>query len=248
MEITERKQKILLIDDKLAELRKQIIIPLEDLGYEVTICAQPKDGLTLACHAYHLVFVDFKFDNSLNFNGASLGMKIREKCPLLPMVLLTAHGDEQIREFIYVGFDDYLDKNIAGEDEADMMERLQFCIEKAQENAQKRIPKQFTPKELERVKKRLDALENAYTILTKNRSDKRIGEKVYEYEVDHGEIFKSKGVSSQALLGYFRLFNNGTINSNALKAVQLLRDEAGRWEKTRKNFVPIGKLIKEFEL
>ena len=248
MEPTNKKRKILLIDDRLKELQRQIIIPLEELGYEVTQCAQPKDGLAAACHGYHLIFIDLVFENSLSFNGASLGLKIRKKCPLVPLVLLTAHGDQQIREFIYVGFDDYVDKNIEGEDEAELTQRLVGCIEKAYENAQKRIPSRFKSQELERARTRLNALQQAYTELQINRSDKNVAVKVYKYEIDHGEIFKSASLSSQALLGYFRLYNKGAINSNALKAVQLISENRNEWDKVQENFVPIQKLIKEFEL
>ena len=130
--------RILLIDDRHKELYNSVIRPLEALGHEVTPIAQPNDGLILSNPNFNIILVDYEFENSEKYTGTTLGLQIRKKCPFIPLILLTAYGKEKIRDFIYVGFDDYFDKNIEAESDYAVEERLTECISTAIKNSKKK--------------------------------------------------------------------------------------------------------------
>ena len=78
------------------------------------------------------------------------------------MVLITSYGAESIREFIHVGFDDYFDKKIPGENSEDVIKRFKDCLDSAKTNSQRRIKSEFKDEELTSIKNRLDAVEYAF--------------------------------------------------------------------------------------
>lgn len=237
---------ILFIDDE-----KRKVVPFMDalntLGHTVCYRENPESGIASASHLYNLIFVDFKFGLMSDKNGSDIGMELRKKCPLVPLVLLTNFGKESIREFIYVGFDDYFEKHVEGERVTDKKKRLVNCLEVAITNSQKRIKSIFSEDELSRAKIRLDAIEYAYT-QTRHHSDASIAMQVYKYEIEKGIIYKHPKLSGPALVSYFRLYDSGIINPNALKAKQLLIENSISWQTVRKKFRPILDLINEFSL
>lgn len=234
---------ILFIDDQKDRVRP-LMNALSDLEHTVDYKDTPEAGIAAASHHYNLIFIDFTFEMS-DKDGTDIGMELRKKCSLVPLVLLTAYGKEKIRDFIYVGFDDYYDKHIDGERTTDKKKRLVNCLEVALRNSQKRIKSIFSEDELMRARTRLDAIENAY-FKSRHRTDADLAKYVYEYEIENEVIYKFPKLSGQALVSYFRLYDNGSINQNALKAKQLLVENENLWIAVRSKFKPIKNLIFEF--
>ena len=236
---------ILFIDDE-----KRKVLPLMDalsnLGHTVDYRDNPDDGIAAASHHYNLIFVDFTFEMS-DKDGTDIGMELRKKCSLVPLVLLTAYGKEKIRDFIYVGFDDYFDKHIEGERVTDKKRRLVNCLEVAITNSQKRIKSVFTEDELKLANLRLDAIEHALTLLTKNRTQEAIVIKVNAYESANGGT--TKPMVRSRLSTFFALYEKGRLNEDALKVRQLLiENPPSKWPITRKDFAKVTELIKEFNI
>lgn len=245
---------ILFIDDIRDEV-EPFIDYLKNSGHDADNYAEdPYVGVQKASHKYDLIFIDFTFERK-DIDGTQVGLLLRKKCPLVPLVLLTAYGREKIREFIYVGFDDYFDKHIDGEKAKEKKERLSNCLSTALRNSQRRIKSEFTHDELSRAKLRLDALQHAYTVQKRNRSASNLAKRVFDYECEKGIIFKTKdkkgetkSISGQTLHGFFRFIEKGHINENALKAKQLLSESKDAWPDVRTNFKHIKELIEEFGL
>jgi len=234
--------RILLIDDRHKDLKNTVIIPLEDLGYEVIPIAQPMDGLRLSNPNFNVIFVDYVFENSLKYTGTILGMQIRKKCPLVPLVLLTANGKEKIRDFIYVGFDDYFDKNIEAESEEEVKERLTECISTAIKNSQKRNNlRNYSVEELENVKNRLTNINQGYI------NCKAISKKTIQKIAT--EVAKIEGIATlrgQTISEFFQTTENGSLKIEALKIRQLVIENPTEWDESKGAFSPFIKLIKEF--
>jgi DNA-binding response OmpR family regulator len=236
---------ILFIDDE-----KRKVHPLMDalinLGHTVDYRDNPDDGIAAASHHYNLIFVDFTFEMS-DKDGTDIGMELRKKCSLVPLVLLTAYGKEKIRDFIYVGFDDYFDKHIEGERVTDKKRRLVNCLEVAIANSQKRIKSIFSEDELKLANLRLDAIEHALSLLLTNRTDENIVRKVNDYE--KGIDSAAKPITRSRLLTFFSLYEKGRLNEDALKVRQLLiENPTSKWPETRKAFKKVSVLIKEFNI
>lgn len=236
---------ILFIDDE-----KRKVLPLMDalinLGHTVDYRDNPEDGIAAASHHYNLIFVDFTFEFS-DKDGTDIGMELRKKCSLVPLVLLTAYGKEKIRDFIYVGFDDYFDKHIEGETVTDKKKRLVNCLEVAITNSQKRIKSIFSEDELKLANLRLDAIEHALSLLTINRTNEAIVIKVNAYEKAHGGA--TKPITRSRLSTFFSLYEKGRLNEDALKVRQLLiENPPSKWPETCKEFTKVSDLIKEFNI
>lgn len=234
--------RILLIDDRHKDLKNALIVPLESLGYEVTPIAQPGDGLRLSNPNFHVIFVDYEFENSLKYTGTILGMQIRKKCPLVPLILLTAYGKEKIRDFIYVGFDDYFDKNIDAESEDAVKERLTECLSTAIKNSQKRNNlKNYTTEELENVRIRLTNINQGYI------NCKAVSKKTIQKIAN--EVAKIENLSTlrgQAISEFFQTTENGSLKIEALKIRQLVIENPTEWLDIKGSFSPFIKLMKEF--
>jgi CheY-like chemotaxis protein len=231
------KQAFLIIDDTFREVDPFIEI-LKNKGHNVDYREDPKIGIETANNQYSLIFIDLIFPYS-DRDGTDIGIAIRKKCPLIPLVLLTANGKENIRDFIWVGFDDYFDKHPEGEHPKDKISRFLSCIEKAKCNSQRRIKSTFSQEELGNIKKRLDNIELAYSqSMARVKTIQRIANAVSRIE-------GLQKLSSQALSGMFQTMENGNLKIEALKARQLLIENPEKWKIIRNNFKPLKKLTTE---
>jgi CheY-like chemotaxis protein len=232
------EKTFLIIDDDRREVAPFIDV-LQSHGHSVDYRSDPNQGIKAANHQYHMIFVDFKFPIA-DKDGTDVGMEIRKKCPLVPLVLFTANGKENIRDFIFVGFDDYFDKHPEGEKAREKKKRLFDCIENAVANFQRRTQTIFPAEELESIRCRLDNIEKAYSqSIAIDKTIQKIANEVSKIE---GRGQQLKG---QALSAMFQTAANGTLKTEALKARQLLIENPDKWPVTRDQFKPVKKLIEE---
>lgn len=99
---------ILTIEDDPA-IRRGIVDALEYAGYEVLQAGEGLDGAHLAVHRqYDLLLLDLVLPGK---SGLDILRLVRESRPTLPVIILTARGDEQDRVLgLRQGADDYVVK------------------------------------------------------------------------------------------------------------------------------------------
>lgn len=150
--------KILVLDDDLASV-KYSVKTLEKLYGEgsITVIEDEEEGIKKSTFNYDVIFIDFKFSaDPSRKTGNQVGMAIRRKNPLSALILMTAHSKDRIRDFIYVGFDDYIEKDVRTTDYEQMFKNV---VEKAIENSQNRLKSRFTEEELADERAALDRFE-----------------------------------------------------------------------------------------
>ncbi len=99
---------ILTIEDDPA-IRRGIVDALEYAGYEVLQSGDGTDGVHLAIHRqYDLLLLDLVLPG---LSGLEILQRVRQANPTLPVIILTARGDEHDRvEGLRRGADDYVVK------------------------------------------------------------------------------------------------------------------------------------------
>jgi DNA-binding NtrC family response regulator len=114
MGLPSRQKKILIIDDE-AQLRRSLFLILKLCNYQVTCAENAREGLQmLADGEYDLLFLDVKLPDG---NGLSLLPTILQMHPALPVIILTAHGEQTAAsEAVKMGARAYLLKPIDPED------------------------------------------------------------------------------------------------------------------------------------
>jgi DNA-binding response OmpR family regulator len=238
---------ILIIDDEGTEgFSGSLKNFLTTQGHSVTVIDDPQNGIDTMSNKFDLVFIDFLFSKDPNVKtGNQVGLEIRRKCPLAAMVLITAFGSDHIRDFIYVGFDDYYDKNNDGSTDEVRNERKQNCIEISLNNAQKRIKSSFSGNELESVKIRLSYIKKAVDQLTIITSQSQLTKKVVELmqQEGHNDI----GNTYNSLSIFFKLKDKqNNYTENALKTRQILKENYDDWKGTVTSYSPLKKIKREF--
>ncbi len=101
-------QRILVVEDDAA-IRRGLVDALEFSGYEVLQAANGDDGLKLALRAtYDLLLLDLVLPGA---SGFEILQAVREARPTLPVIILTARGEENDRvRGLRLGADDYVVK------------------------------------------------------------------------------------------------------------------------------------------
>lgn len=155
-----RKLKVLIIDDT-ARYASSIKDFLEILGHEVIVKHLPKDGIETMNHTFDVVFIDHIYDNDESMNGADVGWAIRQKYSLAALIMITGYWSEpeNIRQFIWVGFDSFLPKHKEGDSIDDINRSREEALQTALNNAQRRIKSKFTEAELLDARATLDRFE-----------------------------------------------------------------------------------------
>jgi DNA-binding response OmpR family regulator len=103
-----RKQRILVVEDDAA-IRQGIVDALESGGYTALEAADGDDGLSAALGAaYDLLLLDLILPQR---DGFAILREVRSRRPALPVIVLTARGEEpdRLRGF-RLGADDYVVK------------------------------------------------------------------------------------------------------------------------------------------
>jgi DNA-binding response OmpR family regulator len=109
------KQKSILIIDDEPQLRRSLSLILKSCNYLVTCAENAHEGLRLLQEdRYDLLFLDVKLPDG---NGLSLLPTILQRHPSMPVIILTAHGEEAAAsEALQLGARAYLLKPIDPED------------------------------------------------------------------------------------------------------------------------------------
>ena len=102
------KEKILIIEDE-EDLVKGLILNLEDEGYEVDYALDGKEGLGKALKEKpDLILLDIMLPG---MNGLEICKELRQNKMDIPIVMLTAKGDEIDKVIgLEIGADDYISK------------------------------------------------------------------------------------------------------------------------------------------
>ncbi len=102
------KEKILIIEDE-ADLVKGLKLNLADEGYEVDWAADGKEGLRKALEdTPDLVILDIMLPG---MNGLDICRELRQKKANIPVIMLTAKGEEVDKVVgLEIGADDYMTK------------------------------------------------------------------------------------------------------------------------------------------
>ena len=114
MDLPSKQKKILIIDDE-PQLRRSLFLILKYCNYLVTCAENAHEGLRLLREGeYDLLFLDVKLPDG---NGLSLLPTVLQMHPSLPVILLTAHGEQSAAsEALKMGARAYLLKPIDPED------------------------------------------------------------------------------------------------------------------------------------
>lgn len=262
--------KILIIDDdrKFCSALKDY---LELKEHNVITYNLPEDGIKAVekNKSFDVVFIDFKFENDRYRTGAEIGLKIRDISPLSALILVTAYGEDHIRDYIYVGFDNYIPKYDEGNGSnlKKMHQELNECIEKAINNTKKRIKTVFTDEELEPVRERMNYVKRAVEELKLQITNQQtIAAKIKEYmELDKSSGLITSTTKIPSTYNAHSLFFQLKIECNdvnedgtqidktiylekALKARQILSENFTEWKTTVMSFEPLKKIKDEFDI
>jgi DNA-binding response OmpR family regulator len=101
-------EKVLIIEDD-KDIADVVALHLGDLGLEADRAADGRTGLQKALeHDYSLVILDLMIPR---LDGLSVCARLREKNPLVPIVMLTAKSEEMDRVLgLEIGADEYVTK------------------------------------------------------------------------------------------------------------------------------------------
>ncbi len=253
--------KCLIIDDD-RDFIDGIMDRLEMRDHIFDFRYTPEGGVQMANEIknYDLIFIDFRFKSEPNYTGADVGLRIRRNNPLSTLILMTAWGKEEIKNYIFVGFDNYWSKYDEGdgEDLDKMMADFDETIEKALLNAQRRCKSIFSEDELKEMESYLDAIQetieflensdckniiNCHTItagiqLLKKEPPLSLDRQIFQAIAKSKELKST--LSTYKLVAYntfsssrFELREKGSYTDNALKIRQLLKSNPDKWLKAR---------------
>ncbi|MEM9679446.1 MAG: response regulator [Bacteroidota bacterium] len=133
-------KNVLIIDDKIAELREEITDPLKEMGYNIVPIESPKSGIDSASHHYGIILIDYEFKEPDKYTGADLCKIIRKKCPLSVIILVTGTGKEYISNFISRDWDGYFEKAAGGRLPSKYDQYLSTCLDEAIRNRYDSVP------------------------------------------------------------------------------------------------------------
>ncbi len=124
---------ILLIDDE-DNLRRTLALILQRAGYRVTTAASAREALqALEAGAFDLAFLDLRMPE---VDGLTLMPKLRQQCPGLPVLIITAHASlETAIEAVRQGARDYLIKPV---DPEQLLARVQQVLAERQNPIRRR--------------------------------------------------------------------------------------------------------------
>lgn len=155
-------EKILVIDDDI-NILEVIQMRLKALGYHVTIAKDSNEAKTaLSTIAFNLIILDLRLAEE---DGIKLMEEIIGCYPILPIIILTAHGSiESAVEAMKKGAYSYLTKPFNNEE-------LSILIKNA-------LEKQRLTQEIEHLRSKINEQNNFKNIITQNKKMQKILEQV----------------------------------------------------------------------
>ena len=237
-------KNILIINDKVEELKdKGFLSFLQPKGFKICWQPEPEVGLILASHKYSIIFIDFKFDNSVQYTGTSLCYAIREKCPLSTIILLTAYGKENIEKFSHAPWDGYIDKEQKGVKIRQLNSTIQNRITEAIEIRTNKISI------LSKIPNETKAIDDKKTILNKLEklyNDKPESKNWDDTSVAHQLEYKSRAALSQK----FTCRNKETkeLKKEALIFRHVLMNNPDAWKLAKDHYGPLKNLVAFFSV
>ncbi len=119
------EQKSILIIDDEAQLRRSLFLILQHWNFRVSCAENAFEGIKMLDEScYDLLFLDVKLPDG---NGLNLLPEIRQKHPALPVIILTAHGEQgAASEALSMGALAYLIKPI---DPEEILERVKESLQ-----------------------------------------------------------------------------------------------------------------------
>lgn len=155
-------KKILVIDDD-ANILEVVQMRLSALGYQVTTAKDSKEAKkVLSTTTFNLIILDLRLAEE---DGIKLMEEIMGCNPILPIIILTAHGSiESAVEAMRKGAYSYITKPFNNEE-------LSILIKNA-------LEKQKLTQEIEQLRSKLDEQHNFKNIITQNKKMQEIFERV----------------------------------------------------------------------
>jgi len=211
------REKILIIEDE-ADLVKGLKLNLADEGYEVDWAADGREGLRRALEeAPDLVILDIMLPG---MNGLEVCRELRQKKANIPVIMLTAKGEEVDKIVgLEIGADDYMTKPFSVRE---LLARIKAHLRR-EKREPRNVPKTCVFGEVEvdfvHFKVRRAGRESDLTALEVD---------ILKYLIAH----KGEVVSREALLdkvwGYEKFPTTRTIDNHILKLRKKIEDDPSR--------------------
>jgi len=211
------REKILIIEDE-ADLVKGLKLNLVDEGYEVDWAADGREGLRRALEeAPDLVILDIMLPG---MNGLDICRELRQKKANVPVIMLTAKGEEVDKVVgLEIGADDYMTKPFSVRE---LLARIKAHLRR-EKRAPRSVPQTYVFGEVEvdfvhfKVRRREREFD-----LTSLEID------ILKYLIAH----KGEVVSREALLdkvwGYEKFPTTRTIDNHILKLRKKIEEDPSR--------------------
>jgi len=211
------KEKILIIEDE-ADLVRGLELNLADEGYEVAWASDGREGLRRALEeAPNLVILDIMLPG---MNGLEVCRELRQKKANIPVIMLTAKGEEVDKVVgLEIGADDYMTKPFSVRE---LLARIKAHLRR-EKRGLRSVPKTCVFGDIEvdfvHFKVRRQGKESDLTALEVD---------ILKYLIAH----KGEVVSREALLdkvwGYDKFPTTRTIDNHILKLRKKIEDDPSR--------------------
>ncbi|OGD37604.1 MAG: DNA-binding response regulator [Candidatus Aminicenantes bacterium RBG_19FT_COMBO_58_17] len=211
------REKILIIEDE-ADLVKGLKLNLADEGYEVDWASDGREGLRRALEeAPDLVILDIMLPG---MNGLDICRELRQKKANIPVIMLTAKGEEVDKVVgLEIGADDYMTKPFSVRE---LLARIKAHLRR-EKREPRNVPKTYVFGEVEvdfvHFKVRRAGKESDLTALEVD---------ILRYLIAH----KGEVVSRDALLdkvwGYEKFPTTRTIDNHILKLRKKIEEDPSR--------------------
>ena len=211
------REKILIIEDE-ADLVKGLKLNLADEGYEVDWASDGREGLRRALEeAPDLVILDIMLPG---MNGLDICRELRQKKANIPVIMLTAKGEEVDKVVgLEIGADDYMTKPFSVRE---LLARIKAHLRR-EKREPRNVPQSYVFREVEvdfvHFKVRRAGKESDLTALEVD---------ILRYLIAH----KGEVVSRDALLdkvwGYEKFPTTRTIDNHILKLRKKIEEDPSR--------------------
>jgi len=200
------KEKILIIEDE-EDLVKGLKLNLADEGYEVDWAADGVEGLRKALEERpHLIILDIMLPK---MNGLDICRELRQKNISIPIIMLTAKGEEIDKVLgLEIGADDYMTKPFSIRE---LLARIKAHLRR-EKREKKTVPEVY----------RFGDIEIDFTHFKVKRKDKELDLtsleiEILKYLIAHREEVVTREALLDKIWGYERYPTTRTIDNHILK-------------------------------